>query len=81
VWEDPADDASQVAWARRTAEALRPASLTGAGYANYASADETAERIRAGYGEERFLRLARAKRRYDPDNVFRFNNNILPAEA
>ena len=81
VWEDPADDEAQIAWARRAAEALRPSSLTGAGYANYASADETGERIRAGYGEERFARLARAKRRYDPDNVFRFNNNIPPAEA
>jgi FAD/FMN-containing dehydrogenase len=81
VWEDPADDDAQIAWARRAAETLRPASLTGAGYANYASADETGERIRAGFGDERFARLARAKRRYDPDNVFRFNNNIPPAEA
>jgi FAD/FMN-containing dehydrogenase len=79
VWEDPADDAAQIAWARRTVDALRPASLTGAGYGNYAPVDETDERIRAGFGPERYARLARVKRRYDPDNVFRFNHNIEPA--
>ena len=57
----------------------RGASLSGAGYANYASPDESSERVRAGYGPERFARLAAVKRRYDPDNVFRFNNNIPPA--
>ena len=53
-----------------------PASLTGAGYANYAPVDETPERIRAAFGSERFERLAAVKRRYDPENVFRFNLNI-----
>jgi FAD/FMN-containing dehydrogenase len=81
IWEDPADDAAQIAWARRTAEGLRAASLTGAGYGNYASADETAERIRASFGPERYERLTQLKRRYDPDNVFRFNHNIPPAPA
>jgi FAD/FMN-containing dehydrogenase len=81
VWEDAADDAKQIAWARRTVEALRPASLSGAGYGNYAPVDETDERIRASFGEERYGRLRKVKRRYDPDNVFRFNHNIPPAEA
>jgi FAD/FMN-containing dehydrogenase len=80
IWEDPADDAAQIAWARRTVDALRPASLTGAGYGNYAPVDETDERVRAGFGPERYARLARVKRRYDPDNVFRFNHNIAPAD-
>jgi len=79
VWEDPGEDASQIAWARRTVDALQPASLTGAGYGNYAPVDETDERIRAGFGAERFARLGAVKRRYDPDNVFRFNHNIPPA--
>jgi FAD/FMN-containing dehydrogenase len=81
VWEDPADDAAQIAWVRRTVDALTPASLTGAGYGNYAPVDETDERVRASFGAERYARLARVKRRYDPDNVFRFNHNIPPAPA
>ncbi len=81
VWEDPADDATQIAWVRRTTDALRPASLSGAGYGNYAPVDETDERVRASFGPERYGRLARVKLRYDPDNVFRFNHNIVPAEA
>ena len=79
IWTDPADDARQVAWARAVAEGLRPASLTGAGYANYASADESTERVLAAFGPERFARLAEVKRRYDPTNVFRANLNIPPA--
>ena len=81
IWEDPAADAEQIAWVRRTTDALAPSSFSGAGYANYAPVDETPDRVRAAYGTERFERLARVKRRYDPDNVFRFNHNIPPAAA
>jgi FAD/FMN-containing dehydrogenase len=78
IWEDPADDAREIAWARDVADALKPASFSGAGYANYAPVDETPERIRAAFGAARFERLAATKRRYDPDNAFRFNLNIPP---
>lgn len=53
--------------------------MTGAGYANYASADESTERVLAAFGPERFARLAEVKRRYDLTNVFRANLNIPPA--
>ncbi len=79
VWEDAADDPVHIAWARAFTEAVRPSSLTGAGYANYSPVDETPERVVAAFGAERFARLARVKRRYDPDNAFRFNLNIPPA--
>jgi FAD/FMN-containing dehydrogenase len=52
--------------------------LAGAGYANYAPVDETAERVRLSFGTERYERLKVVKRRYDPDNRFRFNLNISP---
>ena len=79
MWEDPSDDGSMIAWARQVADSLSPSSFSGAGYGNYAM-DEAADRVRAAFGPERFDRLARVKRRYDPDNVFRFNHNIPPAD-
>lgn len=79
VWEDVAQDALHIGWARAFTDALRPSSLSGAGYANYSPVDETPERVVAAFGTERHERLARIKRRYDPENAFRFNLNIPPA--
>ncbi|HET9346095.1 MAG TPA: FAD-binding oxidoreductase [Candidatus Limnocylindrales bacterium] len=81
IWEDPADDAANIAWVRQFADALRPSSYSGAGYGNYAQADEPAERIRASFGPDKYARLVQVKQRYDPDNVFRFNHNIPPADG
>ncbi len=81
VWDDSALDAGHIAWARDSAAALEPHSTSGAGYLNYGAPDEPIERVRAAYGDEKFERLRRIKRRYDPDNVFRFNHNIPPATA
>jgi FAD/FMN-containing dehydrogenase len=78
IWEDPADDERQRDWARRTADAIGVSSLTGAGYGNYATDDESAARILAGFGPERMARLRSVKRRYDPGNAFCFNHNITP---
>jgi FAD/FMN-containing dehydrogenase len=78
IWEDPAQDAAHIEWARRAAEDVGRSSLTGAGYANYAPPDESSDRVRAMFGSERLERLSRVKRRYDPDNLFRFNLNIAP---
>jgi FAD/FMN-containing dehydrogenase len=78
IWEDVADDDVNIDWVRRTADSLRPSSYSGAGYGNYAQADEPAERVRAAFGPERWARLVAVKRRYDPGNVFRFNQNIPP---
>jgi FAD/FMN-containing dehydrogenase len=50
----------------------------GAAYVNFMMDDEGADRIRMTYGEN-YARLAQIKRRYDPDNFFRVNQNIPPA--
>ena len=77
VWSDASDDEEHITWARDTAAAMEPWSL-GAGYANYMQADEPLERVRAAFGEEAFERLLALKRRCDPANVLRRNQNIPP---
>jgi FAD/FMN-containing dehydrogenase len=74
-WEKPEDDASSVAWAREFFEATAPFA-TGGVYVNFVSEDE--ERVQAAYGAN-FERLAVLKKKYDPDNVFRVNQNVAPA--
>jgi FAD/FMN-containing dehydrogenase len=78
-WDDPADDEARIRWSRESVASWEPFSLRGGGYLNYASADETASRIKGAFGAERFARLRAVKRRCDPDNRFRFNANIPPA--
>jgi FAD/FMN-containing dehydrogenase len=79
TWTDPALDDEYIGWSRETAAAIRPWSVSG-GYANYMQADEPIERVRAAFGAEAFVRLQALKRRYDPGNVLRRNQNIPPGE-
>jgi FAD/FMN-containing dehydrogenase len=81
IWQDESDDVEEIAWARAVAERLAVGSFAGVGYANYAPADEPADRVRLAFGPERFDRLMAVKRRYDPDNRFRFNLNVPPGPA
>ncbi|MGH3119139.1 MAG: BBE domain-containing protein, partial [Gaiellales bacterium] len=66
-------------WARSTAAAVEPWSFSGGGYVNYMQADEPIERVRAAFGAEAFERLQALKKRYDPNNVLRRNQNIPPS--
>jgi FAD binding domain/Berberine and berberine like len=50
----------------------------GGGYVNFMDADEGEARVKASYGEH-YERLAAIKRKYDPANLFRVNQNIRPA--
>jgi FAD/FMN-containing dehydrogenase len=74
-WESRQDDEPCTAWARRIFDAMAPYS-TGGTYVNFMPDDE--ERARAAYGAN-YERLARLKKRYDPTNVFRMNQNVPPA--
>jgi FAD/FMN-containing dehydrogenase len=75
-WEDPADDARCIAWARDFFSAAAP-HATGSVYVNFLSDDESG-RTADAYGAN-YPRLARIKMKYDPDNLFRTNQNIRPA--
>jgi len=74
-WEDPADDERCIRWARDFAKASAPFASSGV-YVNFLTADEGG-RVRAAYGQN-YQRLAEAKRKYDPDNLFHINQNIKP---
>ncbi|MFD9305855.1 FAD-binding protein [Streptomyces sp. NPDC060048] len=77
VWEDPADDDRCRQWVKDVRSDVLPWS-TGAVYLNF-TGDEGPERVVAGLGARNLARLGAVKREYDPDNVFRFNHNIVPA--
>jgi FAD/FMN-containing dehydrogenase len=81
IWEDPADDEAEIAWARRFADRVSPLSIRGGGYLNYAELDQTAARVAAAYSPDSWARLQQLKRRLDPMNRFRFNPNIPPEHA
>ncbi len=73
---DPANAAQIRNWSIDYHEALHPYSAGGA-YVNMMM-DEGEERVRAAY-RDNYDRLARVKASYDPDNLFRVNQNIKPA--
>ena len=62
-------------WARGFWSALEPHHTSV--YVNFLM-DEGEERVREAYGAEKYDRLKALKRRYDPDNLFRLNQNIPP---
>ena len=74
---DPANKEKISAWARDYWSALHPYSAGGA-YVNFMM-DEGEDRVRATYGKN-YARLAKIKKRYDPTNLFRVNQNIKPAK-
>ncbi len=79
MWMDPAQDASAIAWTRGVAEALRPFGLNREAFPNFIEeTDPSVSRVRDSYGPEKYDRLVELKRKWDPDNLFRLNQNIAP---
>ena len=73
--DKPEDDEANTKWVRDYSNAVAPYSEVG-GYVNFMD-DDDIDRIRANYGGN-YDRLVDIKRKYDPDNVFRINQNIAP---
>jgi FAD/FMN-containing dehydrogenase len=77
AWLNAADTERNVNWTRELYAAMRPF-LADAAYVNYLGGDEGTAGLHAAYGSK-FERLTLLKIKYDPDNVFRLNQNIAPA--
>jgi FAD/FMN-containing dehydrogenase len=75
-YEGPEDMVVRRAWVEELAGALRQSD--GGAYVGFLG-DEGEERVRAAYPGTTWERLRQVKARYDPDNLFRFNQNIPPA--
>jgi FAD/FMN-containing dehydrogenase len=73
TWEAPKDTEAEIGWVRRTYAAVQP-HATGGAYVNFMDADEEST---TSYGKT-LARLQSVKASYDPDNVFRLNQNIEP---
>ena len=74
-WDDRADDARCIAWAREFFNAAAPYASAGT-YVNFMTDDESS-RVAAAYGDN-YPRLIELKHKYDPTNVFHVNQNIQP---
>lgn len=77
LWIDPATTEDNIRWTRDTFDQLEPFRADGRWF-NYFDDDEEATALNAAFGAN-LPRLKEVKRRYDPDNVFRHNQNIDPA--
>ena len=75
-WIETKDDQLNINWNRKVWEALQPC-LSHKVYVNTLGV-EGQERVKEAYGKN-YERLAQLKRKYDPDNFFHMNQNIIPA--
>jgi FAD/FMN-containing dehydrogenase len=75
-WRDPADERRSIDWARQLFAQTAP-HATGGVYVNFMPEDET-DRVSNAYGTN-YARLEALKAKYDPDNLFRLNQNVRPS--
>lgn len=76
-WLDAARTTANISWAREAYARMQPFVAAGR-YVNYLDHDEAGDSVAAAYGPN-YPRLQVLKRKYDPCNFFRMNQNILPA--
>jgi FAD/FMN-containing dehydrogenase len=75
IWDNPADDAANIQWARNMWTAMQPFS-NGVVYVNNLG-EEGENRVRAAYGPN-YEKLVVLKNKYDPTNLFHLNQNVRP---
>jgi hypothetical protein len=76
-WDDPDLDAAHIEWSREAIALTEPYRVSGS-YVNDVSEHGDAADVRAVYGPSTYERLVELKRTWDPDNVFRLNQNVRP---
>ena len=74
-WEKAGDDDKCIKWSREFFKKMA-SYATGGVYINFMTEEET-DRIKSAYGAS-YKRLLEVKRKYDPENMFRMNQNIDP---
>jgi FAD/FMN-containing dehydrogenase len=72
-WDNPANDTKCISWAREVFQTVAPFA-TGGVYVNFMTQEEQ-DRVRSAYGSN-YDRLVKLKKKYDPNNLFRLNQNI-----
>lgn len=78
VWSDVQDDAANINWSREGWSSAEPYGHHGRAYLNFPGLGEDGDALtRASFGAN-YQRLVEIKTQYDPQNVFRFNQNIAP---
>jgi FAD/FMN-containing dehydrogenase len=78
-WDDPVRDDEHIEWVRRASDALKPFA-TGGVYLNF-TGEEVTGKVQTGFDADVWERLVALKDQYDPNNMFRFNQNIPPSGA
>ncbi|HZO76862.1 MAG TPA: FAD-binding oxidoreductase [Solirubrobacteraceae bacterium] len=79
MWSDPAETKLNVDWVRELRAESAPYT-TGRAFLNFLG-EEGDLRVRRALGDDKYERLQRIKDRYDPENVFRLNQNIAPSPS
>ncbi len=77
MWPDAADGERQIGFIRELSQAMKPYT-TGRAYLNFIG-DEGGDRVEAAFGPEKYQKLVALKDRYDPQNLFKLNQNIPPS--
>jgi FAD/FMN-containing dehydrogenase len=77
IWSKPADDAANIAWTGTLWTRMQRHS-TRRLYLNFPGHGEGENLVRDAFGPETYARLQKIKAAYDPENLFRMNQNIVP---
>src|SRR5215472_3842817 len=79
VWDERSLDDAHIEWGRAAMAALKP--FAGDGHYVNDVVEAGADVVRSIYGDAKYQRLVALKKAWDPDNMFRLNQNIVPRPA